>query len=367
MSAPRVLLSGVVLAQPMGGVRRHNAELLPRIAHLLAEGGGSLSIMTGLTGREPLPFEVPGAELLTSSVPASPALARSLSEGVALNACLVRAREAGRPFELVHTAHLPAPSELAAPWTLTLHDLKSLADPTAAPLRRVVGRDLLLRATSSAAAVIAVSESLRAEVIEQLDVEPARVHVVPNAADHFAPLPRAPGPDAPILQVGHIEPRKNAEVVVRALALDASLPDLVLAGSERGTEGQRLRALATELGVAQRVHMPGLCDDARLAELYASAACVVFPSLREGFGIPALEAQRAHCPLAIADLPALVEVAGSDTPRFDPRDPRACAAALNAARAQSVSDLEQAARRAQRFSWDDSARRWIDVWRGLAG
>jgi hypothetical protein len=47
VSAPRVLVSGVVLGQPMGGVRRHNAELLPRVARLLAERGGSLAVLEG--------------------------------------------------------------------------------------------------------------------------------------------------------------------------------------------------------------------------------------------------------------------------------------------------------------------------------
>lgn len=363
MSAVRVLLSGVVLAQPMGGVRRHNAQLLPRVARLLADAGGALSIMTG---DAPLPFAVPGAELLASEVPAGPPLARSLREGVALNAHLRCAREAGRPFDLVHTAHLPAPPELAAPWTITLHDLKSIADPTASSLRRIVGLDLLRRATSGAAAVLAVSETLRAEVIAQLGLDPARVHLVPNAADHLAVLPRAPGPDAPLLQVGHVERRKNAEVVVRALALDASLPDLVLAGAERDGEGERLRALATELGVAERVKFLGPCNDGQLAELFASAACVVFPSLREGFGIPALEAQRARCPLAIADLPALAEVAGPGTPRFDPRDPHSCAVAVNAARARSIRDLGVDAHAAERFTWDAAARSWFEVWCGVA-
>ena len=54
--APRVLVSGVVLGQPMGGVRRHNAELLPRAAALLSEAGGELVVMEG---REPVAFELP--------------------------------------------------------------------------------------------------------------------------------------------------------------------------------------------------------------------------------------------------------------------------------------------------------------------
>ena len=65
--APRVLVSGVVLAQPMGGVRRHNAELLPRAARLLEEEGGGLAI---LQGTDPILFELPeSVERIQALVP----------------------------------------------------------------------------------------------------------------------------------------------------------------------------------------------------------------------------------------------------------------------------------------------------------
>ncbi len=74
MRAPRVLLSGVALAQPMGGVVRHNLELLPRLARLLADAGGGLTI---LEGRERIAFELPGIERVASDVPPRPPFARA--------------------------------------------------------------------------------------------------------------------------------------------------------------------------------------------------------------------------------------------------------------------------------------------------
>ncbi len=355
-----MLVSGVVLAQPMSGVSRHNRELLARVARLLEEGGGALAV---LEGSKPVPFELPDSvERLPSRVPAGPAPARAAFEGRALKRCL-----AARSFDLVHTAHLPAPVSLPVPYTLTLHDLKSLTLRSEPLARRLLGPAVVRRAVTRAAGVMVVSETLRRELRERFELAEERVHVVPNGADHLPVLPRRVEPGAPLVQVGHLEPRKNVALVLRALAADPGLPPLHLAGAPRGGEEQRLRALAAELGVAERVRFLGLLDDGELAELYARAACVVFPSLREGFGIPAAEAQRAAAPLAISTSPALVEVAGPDVPSFAPDDPTGCARAIRAALEASAEDLRRGAERAARFSWQRSAELWVEAWRLAAG
>lgn len=360
---PRVLVSGVVLGQPMGGVRRHNAELLPRAARVLAAGGGSLSV---LVGREGLAFTLPeSVELLRSSVPSGPPLARALLEGRALEQALAGARATGIPFDLVHLGHLPAPRRLSIPFTLTLHDLRSVALAHTPFSRRFVARHVLGRAVRDARCVLCVSETVERQVAGSF--QPARLARVPNAADHLRVRTRSPALDAPILHVGHVERRKNLELLVRALALDSSLPALVCAGAARHGEDERLRALARDLCVAERVHFRGPFDEARLPELYATCACVALPSLLEGFGIVALEAQRARAPLAISAAGALPEVAGVDVPCFPVDDPLACAAAIRRAIARSPLELEQDAARAARFTWDDSATRLVAAWTEAAG
>ncbi len=357
---PRVLVLGTLLGQPMGGVRRHNAELLPRAARLLAEGGGSLAVMEG---REPAVFPLPAPiERIASDVAARPPLLRWKQEGVAAELQLALARGRGMPFDLVHTAHLPAPGRLKTPFTITIHDLRHL-DPSHASLgRRTAARTLLARAVRRAARVITVSETIRSDLIERFRVDPARVKVVSNAADHFQPLPREPARDAGVLCVGHLEKRKNLHVLLRALELDATLPPIVLAGAAKDGEEDRLAALARELGVEARVNILGAFDEPELPRLYARAACVVLPSRIEGFGIPVLEAQRAGVPVAIARAPTLLEVAGSDPPAFAPDDAAECARALRAALATPKEALERAATRAARFTWQGSARALVEAW-----
>lgn len=363
MNAPRVLVSGIVLGQPMGGVRRHNLELLPRVARLLAEHGGSLCV---LEGRERVAFELPAPiERIESDVPAGPPLVRSGKERRALQRALEEARARGRPFDLVHVAHLPAPRGLAVPFTLTLHDLRHL-EASRTSVRGWLGPRVVAVAAREAARVITVSESVRRELVRRLRLDAARIDVVSNAADHLAPLARRATADAPLLCVGHIEPRKNLELVVHALALDPTLPRLLVAGAEKPGHAAKLRELARDLGVESRVELRGPFDDGDLPRLLAECAAVVLPSRLEGFGIVALEAQRALAPLAIAHIPALVEVAGEAGPSFSPDDPRGCALAIAAALRMTASELAAARERAARFTWDASARAWFDAWRAAA-
>ncbi len=361
----RVLVSGVVLSQPMGGVRRHSAQLLPRAAKLLADGGGALAL---LEGREKIAFELPaGVERIASSVPSHPLLVRATLEGRALRHALEVARENGREFDLVHTGHLPVPRGLKIPYSITIHDLRALELEHTPMSRRLIARKVIGNAVEGAAAVITVSEHVREQLLGRFRLNAARVHVVPNAADHFVPKPRTLRADAPLLHIGHVERRKNLEVLLRALALDPSLPRLCLAGESKLDEAQRLQDVALKIGVAARVEFLGAFDDSRLAELYAEAACVVLPSHLEGFGIPVLEAQRARVPLAISRAGALAEIAGGATPSFDPDDPADCARAIRAALACSAAELDAAARRSERFTWDESAARLIAAWQAALG
>ena len=88
----------------------------------------------------------------------------------------------------------------------------------------------------------------------------------------------------------------------------------------------------------------------------------MLPSLLEGFGIAALEAERARAPLAVSRTAALVETAGAETPSFSPVDPAECARAIRAALAATPDSLERAAKRAERFTWQASAERLVAAW-----
>lgn len=353
MRAPRVLVLGSVLGQPPGGVRRHNAELLPRVAELLSERGGELLV---LEGRERMAFTLPDCvQVLRSDIPSHPPLARVRAENRLLGAL------AHGSCDLVHGAHLPLAGRHALPCTLLIHDLRRLDPSFGSWVQRWFARTVLSRALSRARGVAVVSEAMRTELAQRMSIPSERIAVIPNAADHLPVLARCPTEQAGLITLGHLEPRKNLELLLRALAVDAGLPPLEIHGAEKGNEGARLKSLALELGIADRVKFCGPIAEEALPQLYARAAAAVFPARIEGFGIGALEAAQAGCPVAVSAIAAHREIV-PQAPCFDPADARDCARAIRRAMHSAAEAARSGPLNARRFSWDRSAAALADFW-----
>ncbi len=343
----------------MGGVLRHAREVFWRAAQILEHRGGELVWLDG-TQRAPVDLRGFGRRC-QAAIPGRGWLARASRESAQLAQHLEQARSDGEPIHLVHTGHLPLPTGLAVPSVLLLHDLKSLSAGTA---RRALGRTALASAAREARRIVVVSQALGRELAEAVEIDPGRIIDVPHGCDHLELERRDVSPASPIVCVAHIEARKNLELLLRALALEDSLPALHLAGAARGNQRAELEQRARSLGVQERVQFLGELDDAQLARLYACARALVLPSLREGFGLPILEAQRAGVPVAHARSAVLSEVAGPDAEKFDPLDPKDCARALARACRMPAERIESARARAELFTWQQAASGLVDTWLG---
>jgi glycosyltransferase involved in cell wall biosynthesis len=137
-----------------------------------------------------------------------------------------------------------------------------------------------------------------------------------------------------VLALGNLQPRKNLSRLVEAWTLLAGEGAdaghrLVVAGGFRGRrDGAPARAIAA--GIGDRVIFPGFVPEADLPALYAGASLFVFPTLYEGFGLPALESMACGTPVACSRTTSLPEVTAGAAALFDPEDPRDIAAVIGA-------------------------------------
>jgi glycosyltransferase involved in cell wall biosynthesis len=269
---------------------------------------------------------------------------------------------------LLHCTSGSVPLVAPLPVVATIHDvawMRGVQGHAPAYARWYFG-DFTARRWRRVRRLIADSAFTRDELLACADLDPTRVAVVhPGVDAAFARVVRAPAEQATLLCVGTVEPRKNAAIVIEALA---ALPGVHLVCAGPPTPYQAAcAASARRLGVADRVSFAGYVSRERLLELYATSTLAVVPSRYEGFGYAAAQALCAGLPLLCARSSSLIEIVGVDAPLVDPDDARAWADAIAAMLgARADAERRAAARRAgasARFSWVQAARATADVYR----
>lgn len=222
--------------------------------------------------------------------------------------------------------------------------------------------------------LLSISQHAREEALQALPLDPARVVNMSSAiSPHFQPRVMGEVERAMlasrfgihgryVMYSGAMEPRKNAEGLLKAFAMlgDAILGDtqLVIAGKVSTIDRRRFDATATQLGIAQQVVYTGFITDDELIALYSGAGVYVFPSLHEGFGLPALEAMACGAATIGSNTTSVPEVIGREDALFDPRDPSAIAGSIRRVLEDPsfAAELrEYAPTQARRFSWDSTA------------
>jgi glycosyltransferase involved in cell wall biosynthesis len=222
--------------------------------------------------------------------------------------------------------------------------------------------------------VITISHSARDDIVASLDLAADRVDVAPLGV-RVDPSIQPPSErevraslqlDGPVvLSVAQKRPYKNLGSLIRAVAGLEERATLVLVGAPTAHENE-LRALASQLGVDDRVRFPGWLSEPELEGLYRVASCFVLPSLIEGFGLPVLEAMARGVPVACSDRPALPEVVGEAALLFDPQNQEAVRAAIKrvlADRAFAQTLVERGRERVRSFTWERTAEATLASYR----
>lgn len=290
------------------------------------------------------------------------------------------ARELGRrPVELLLSLAFSPPARQRCPTLLTVHDLTPIERPRDFPPMTTAYWRWLLRAAVPRARRIATPSSwVRSRCADVFGFPEERIDVVYSGIEpkYFRETERGEatpalarlGVERPFwFHCGTVQPRKNLEVLVRALSILRSrnrpVPQLVNVGGD-ASHAHRILRLARDLGVADRLLLAGPRDDETLAALYQSCAAFVYPSWIEGFGVPPLEAMASGTPVVAARASCLPEILG-DVPRWaDPAEPETWIAAWDDLGSENGSDGDERARRgrswARRYTWDDTATRCME-------
>ncbi len=224
-------------------------------------------------------------------------------------------------------------------------------------------RFLLWAAAHRSRRLIAVSEATRTDLLHYYHRRAERVVVVPHGVNpEFFTIDRSKI-EPYLLCVSTLHVHKNIERLIRAYASKPRPEKLILAGL-RGFRAPEIEALIAELGLGERVQIPGWLPRAELMQLYAQARAFVYPSTFEGFGMPVLEAMAAGIPVACSDIPPLREVADDAVLYFDPMDESALAEALDRICSDEKLRKTLAAAgpdRARPFTWHRTAEKTLAV------
>lgn len=371
----------------------HGIFVETRLRHLIASGSAQSVVVApvpwfpsahprfgryGTLARTPRREVHRDIEVLHPRYPLLPTIGMSTAPFVLAAACMRTLRaliDRGYDFDLID-AHYFYPVGVAAgllgryfgkPVVITARgsDINQIAE-------HALPRRLITWAARRAAAVISVSAAL-GRALEQLGVEKSKIRVLRNGVDldAFRPLDRRAErarlgvKGTVVLSVGSLVEVKGHDLVIRSLGL---LSDVTLLVVGDGPERRRLESLARQAGVAQRVRFVGAVAQTELPRYYSAADVLILASSREGWPNVLLESLACGTPVIAARVGGTPEVvtAAAAGALFEPRTVEALALAVRQL-LESPPGRDETRRYAEAFSWDETTRGQLALFRDIVG
>lgn len=363
----RVAVDATSLLEPMTGVGAFTSALLRGLA---AQQGVRVTAF---------PVSVRGLPLLRRTAPegvhvVSRPLPARLLHAWWRRASFPRIDLAIGRHDVVHGPNFVVPPSRSAR-VATVHDLTAVHYPELCRPATLRYPHLIRRASAEGAWIHTVSGAVRDEVLDTLDLDPDRVVAVPNGFDPVdgdASAGRRLAGDRPyVLAVGTVEPRKDLPTLAAAvdrLPVDSEVTVVHAGGDGWGVDA--LDAAVAAMAHPERFRRLGRVDPRQLADLYAGARVVAYPSRYEGFGLPVLEAMSAGVPVVTTQVPAVAEVAGDAALLCPVGDADALAAGLARAwddEAWRQEAIRRGHLRCREHSWEACVEGLVDLYRRAVG
>ena len=286
--------------------------------------------------------------------------------------------------DLFHATHYVVPFGLPCPCVVTVHDIIHLLFPQHLPNRgALMYAQLMLRhAVRSARRVITVSEHSAADLRTRFGIDAPRLQVIENGVEQPFLETTSPGLQARdeavlhrhglesgyVLFVGNPKPHKNLDRTLRAFESARTVGlerALVLVGSADTVLDGAPGALQSS------VRPLGFVPSADLPALYRGACHLVFPSLYEGFGLPALEAMAAGTPVLTSRDSAMAEITGDCAVLVDPESVDAIRDGMllldREPERERTRRRDRGRQRAAEFTWGRAADRTLAVYEEVLG
>lgn len=259
---------------------------------------------------------------------------------------------------------------------ITIHDLLALSFPQQNKFQYYYYKYFLPKIIKNSKAVITVSQSTKKDVMKYLNYPQEKIHVIYNGYNKniFSPKSKANNYIKDrynikeyILTIGATYPHKNIE---RLIISYSQLPrymknkyHLIIVGW-RETYIRKLKFLIKEKRLEKNIVLLEYVFFKDLPHLYSEAKVMVYPSLYEGFGLPALEAMACECPVIVSNSSSLTEVCGDAALYIDPYDCDSIGAGIMKVLTNTGlrEDLkEKGLERVKMFSWEKTAEKILNV------